>query len=622
MKTFSTLLFVFFLMTEALAQTEKDKEIIINSTNIEKLNQISDEYLKVQNQFKDKAVQSKTIDKKGNYQFFSHFDKLGSPVYYSLENESSAQSSKIDLIRTGGSTGLDLDGDGIEFGLWDGGPPRITHQEFVNTNITVIDNATVSHHATHISGILVASGVVPEAKGMAPSATIKSYTSSGWISEVALWAAAGGIISSHSYIIANPGVNYEKYGIYNTHSQSWDKLSYNAPYLIMCTGASNNGKNNYNPNGSRYDLLASNKLGKNSIVVGACSNVLNYTGPSSVNQAVFTSWGPTDDWRIKPDITAVGTNSYSSRELNDTHYTSGQGCSFAAPIVSGGLALLQQHYHNLNSLYMKAVTAKALILCTTDEAGLYDGPDFSNGWGLFNAQRAAEVISDNGTSTVISELTLNQDETYSLAIDVDGTGPLTVAICWNDPPAEPLLGQPHNDSTLMLINDLDVRVTLGSNVYYPWRMAPNQSYDNYTDAASKGDNFRDNIEIINVNSIAAGTYNVNISHKGILQGNLQDFSLIINGIASTLSTFEVDAIEERITVFPNPVNKLLKIETKNFQIVKMSVYNITGQKQMVTNFFNQNTIELDVSTLSKGVYVLKFQNEHDDLISTQKIIID
>lgn len=623
MKLFYTLLIVFFIQSKPFAQNKKDKSFIISRSNVERLNEISLDYLRIQNQFKNKAIKKVIIEKNGNSKFFSHFDNAGNPIYYSLENESSAISSKIDRIRTGGSTGLDLDGTNIEFGLWDGGPPRITHQEF-DSNITVIDTVAASGHATHIAGILTATGIVPQAKGMAPKATITSYTSSNWASEVPLWAAAGGMISSHSYVIANPGVNYQLYGVYNQHSQSWDDISYNAPYLVMCTGASNNGNNNYNPNGSRYDLLASNKLGKNSIVVGACSDVLNYTGPNSVNQAAFTSWGPTDDWRIKPDITAVGTNSFSTREASDVDYTTGQGSSFAAPIVSGGLALLQQHYHNLNLFYMKGVTAKALILSTTDEAGLNDGPDFSNGWGLFNAEKAAEVISNNGITSVISELTLNQSGTYSLTIQVDGTEPLSVAICWNDPAAVPLAGQLYNDSTLMLINDLDVRVASVTSLYYPWVMVPNQTYDNYTVAASKGDNFRDNIEIINVDSIVAGVYTVTVNHKGNLQSGSQDFSLVINGVTmNSLSDLTTDANTDGLTVFPNPTNEVLNIEfdSREFEELTVTIYSLNGQKQLETQLINQGANKLDVSELSEGIYVLEIQDENSNIVSTQKIII-
>ncbi|MBP1840123.1 S8/S53 family peptidase [Formosa algae] len=623
MKKFYTLILTCFFVSVMFSQTEKDRALIKRESNIEKLNQISEDYLATQFLFKHKAVQDKIVSNDGEINYFSHFDTSGNPVYYTLENESSAISSKIDVIRTGGSSGLDLNGSGIEFGLWDGGPPRITHQEF-NDNISIIDNTTTSSHATHIAGILIASGVVAEAKGMAPSATIESYTSSNWISEVPAWAAAGGLISSHSYIIANPGSDYEKFGVYNQYSQLWDDISYNAPYLVMCTGASNNGNNNYNPDGSRYDLLASNKLGKNSIVVGACSDVLEYTGPESVNQAVFTSWGPTDDWRIKPDITAVGTSSYSTREASDTNYTTGQGCSFAAPIVSGGLALLQQHYYNNNAVYMKAATAKGLILSTTDEAGDFDGPDFSNGWGLFNAYNAAEVITNNGTTAIISELTLNQDDTYSVNIQVDGSEPLSVAICWNDPAAKPLEDELYNDSTPMLINDLDVRVVSESETYYPWIMVPNTSYDNYTAAASKGDNFRDNIEIINVETIESGQYTVNVTHKGTLQDGLQDFSLIINGVKlESLSVSEVTA-EDTIVVFPNPVNDVLniKLNSNTYQDIKVNLYNLVGQKQLEATFNTQKDVEIDVSQLSKGIYFLNVQDDNNTIITTKKIIVD
>lgn len=623
MKLFCTLFIVLFIQGKLLAQNKRDRAFIINHSNVERLNQISSEYLKIQNQFKNKAVQKVVIEENGNMKFFSHFDHTGDPIYYLLDNESSAISSKIDRITTGGSTGLDLDGTNIEFGLWDGGSPRVTHQEF-DSNITIVDNAAVSGHATHIAGILTATGIVPQAKGMAPAATIASYTSSNWASEVPLWAAGGGMISSHSYVIANPGANYQLYGIYNQHSQSWDDISYNAPYLIMCTGASNNGNNNYNPNGSRYDLLASNKLGKNSIVIGACSDVLNYIGPNSVNQAAFTSWGPTDDWRIKPDITAVGTNSYSTREASDMSYGTGQGSSFAAPIVSGGLALLQQHYHNLNFVYMKATTAKALILSTTDEAGLNDGPDFSNGWGLFNAEKAAEVISNNGITSFISELTLNQNGTYSLGIEVDGTGPLSVAICWNDPAATPLAGQHHNDSTLMLINDLDLRVASATSLYYPWVMVPNQTYDNYTVAASKGDNFRDNVEIINIDSIGAGVYTVTVNHKGNLQSGAQDFSLIINGVkANSLSDLTIDADKERFAVFPNPTNQVLNIEfnSKEYEELIVTIYSLNGQKQLGTQVINQSTNKINVSELAKGIYMVKIQDKNSNVVSTKKIMV-
>ena len=526
---FFLLLACLLLTTQLNAQALTDQDRIISQTNVDKLNLMAEVSQKIQFQYRNKIVPELLVGKNGNREFFSHFESDGTAIYYELENESAAISSNIDEIRLGGITGLELDGAGLNIGLWDGGNPRSSHQE-LDGKIIISEQASLSGHATHIAGILVANGIVPEARGMAPSATVESFTSSGWMSEVAAWAAQGGMITNHSYIIQNPQDQFQLFGIYNVHSQNWDTLSYNAPYLIMCTGASNNGNNGFNPDGSRYDLLASNKAGKNAIVVGACENVLNYTGPESVTQAIFTSWGPTDDWRIKPDLAAVGTMSFSSRERRDNHYTTANGSSLASPIVAGGLALLQQHFHNLNDVYMKAVTAKALILSTADEAGEFDGPDFANGWGLFNARSAADVITANGTTAEILELSLNQDEVFTKTIHLDGTEPLTVAICWNDPAAEPLPNASFNDPTPMLINDLDTRVFADGVEYFPWKMEPNSTFDNYTAAAVKGDNFRDNTEIIHEEIVPAGEYTIMVTHKNELQSGSQDFSMVINGI--------------------------------------------------------------------------------------------
>jgi len=622
MRKFSTVFLIFFFLSEVISQNIEDREYIKSQTNIERLNQISIDYWKIQNRYIAKTAQKNLTNKNGQ-EMFSHFDNYGNPIYYTLENESSGRSSKIDVIRTGGSSGLDLDGNDIIFGLWDGGNPRATHRE-LSGKIEIFDIGTVTSHASHVAGILVATGVEPEARGMAPSATITSFTTTNWISEIPLWASEGGMISNHSYIVQNPKEEYEKFGIYNEISQVWDDFSYNAPYLMMCTGASNNGNNDYNPDNSRFDLLASNKLGKNAIVVGTCSDVLNYTGPESVQQASFTSWGPTDDWRIKPDITAVGTNSFSTGETNDNNYRTGQGSSFAAPIVAGGLGLLQQHYHNLNSVYMKSVTAKALILSTTDEAGLFDGPDFSNGWGLFNAKKAADVISNNGRFSMIEELTLNQDETYSFKIKSDGTEPLSVAVCWNDPSSEPLTAQAFNDRTVMLINDLDVRVTSDSVEYYPWKMEPNAEYDNFTAPAVKGDNFRDNIEIINVENIEAGEYTVTVSHKGILQSGVQEFSIVVNGIeAEITSTTDIKTLDQHLSIYPNPVDNILNIDfdMNTLKELKVGIYNISGQKIDESHFYDHSPIKLDVSHLSKAPYFIKVQDKNSDFISIQKIII-
>ena len=112
-----TLLILILFVSEINSQNLSDRAFIIDQTNTSQLKQIADDYRTTQNQFKNKKVPAILYDNLGNKQFFSHFDDKGNPLYFSLENESSAITSKIDLIRSGGSAGLDLDGSGLEIGL-------------------------------------------------------------------------------------------------------------------------------------------------------------------------------------------------------------------------------------------------------------------------------------------------------------------------------------------------------------------------------------------------------------------------------------------------------------------------------------------------------------------------
>src|SRR5690606_17295542 len=96
--------------------------------------------------------------------------------------------------------------------------------------------------------------------------------------------------------------------------------------------------------------------------------------------------GPTDDLRIKPDITGNGQVIFSTYDAHDSAYGNMQGTSMSAPNVSGSLLLLQQYANSINGFFMKAATLKGLVLHTADDAGP-TGPDAIWGWGLMNSKR-------------------------------------------------------------------------------------------------------------------------------------------------------------------------------------------------------------------------------------------
>ena len=137
------------------------------------------------------------------------------------------------------------------------------------------------------------------------------------------------------------------------------------------------------------------------LTVGAVDDIIGgysrFSGPSSVQMAEFSGWGPTDDGRIKPDV--VGNGMFLISAWSDSpFYAAAAGTSMSAPNVTGSLLLLQEHYQGIYGAgnFMRAATLKALAIHTADEAGDADGPDYAFGWGLLNTKTAAQVISENG----------------------------------------------------------------------------------------------------------------------------------------------------------------------------------------------------------------------------------
>jgi hypothetical protein len=117
--------------------------------------------------------------KDGSYAELQRFDEKGIPIYYQTYNADTSRSTRTDHLNIGGSTGFNLDGQDMTAHVWDGGHARVTHQEYQTSGsirVTIIDVSSegleLSFHAAHVTGTIMASGVVPNAKGMAPKANV------------------------------------------------------------------------------------------------------------------------------------------------------------------------------------------------------------------------------------------------------------------------------------------------------------------------------------------------------------------------------------------------------------------------------------------------------------------
>jgi hypothetical protein len=506
------------------------------------------------------------------------FDSAARPVFYVTNNLDAADTVSTDEVRPGGSAGLDLDGAGMTVGEWDGGA-IYAHTDFIG-RLTQVDSATsISGHSTHVAGTLIGAGdgLEPRSKGMAYAAHLDAYDWNSDTAEMATAAAGGMLVSNHSYGIAagwlyigdvapntwwwiggaaDTDVEDPNFGYYDNESQLWDQIAIDAPYYLIIKGAGNdrtdtgpspgeeytvidqNGNPLFISTLSRnadcapagYDCLPTNSVAKNILTVGAVDDVPGgyspLSGPSQVLMSPFSSWGPTDDGRIKPDVVGNGVFLISAWH-ESPFYAAAAGTSMAAPNVTGSLLLLQEHYEDIHGSgnYMRSATLKALAIHTADEAGDADGPDYAFGWGMLNTKNAAKVITEDGADHHIIEGSLIPSTVDSVQINVTQENAfITATLVWMDQPGS-VVTPTLDPQDLMLVNDLDLRIKIGPSTYMPWVLNPAVP----AAAATTGDNFRDNVEQVVISGAGTGTYTIEISHKGALfNGENQDYALIIS----------------------------------------------------------------------------------------------
>jgi len=547
--------FLVFFCSFSFSQTKEDVAKITKDYDVEKIQQKITYFQKLEETERAKAIAVANkngwpIIIKGENGSFQELMKLtpdGFPIYYATTNVAAARSTRANFLNTGGGLGLTLDGQGMVARVWDGGTVRRSHSGFGGRVTTVDDvsGTTYSDHGTHVTGTIIAlpwnagsAGV----KGMATLATARTFYWDNDESEALSEVLGGMLISNHSYgvPITNGTTSLPAWyiGAYTDAAQGWDEIAYLSPYYLAVMSAGNDGTNNNNTNpiASGYDKLTGNKTSKNTLIVANANDaIINADGSlSSVSINTSSSQGPTDDRRIKPDITGNGTGLTSTISTSNTATASYTGTSMASPNVAGTLLLVQQHHKNVTNSFMKSATLRGLACHTADDAG-NAGPDAKFGWGLLNAKKAVETITGNGISSWISEETLTQGQTYTMTVKSNGgaSNPLIASITWTDLPGVANIGnQPVNDPTPVLVNDLDIRVTKdGTTTFYPWKLQSSPS----ALAVRTGDNNVDNIEIIKIDAPTAGDYVITITHKGTLVTGAQNYSLIVTGIVSNFS---------------------------------------------------------------------------------------
>lgn len=542
---------VLFLLSMNLiySQSKEDVDKIVGSYDLSKIKELQTELKQKTTLEKQKAEAAaivnnwpiRVVGKDGSISELMKLTPDGFPIYYTNNNANAAKTTRANHLNTGGTLGLDLNGQGMVARVWDGGTVRASHNLF-SGRVTVVDDpssTTYAAHGTHVTGTIMASNAVATTKGMAYMAQARTFEWTDDNSEALSEVQLGMLISNHSYgvpITGSTGVLPSWYiGSYTQDARDWDEIAYVSPYYLAVLSAGNEGLSNANPDplAFGYDKLTGNKVSKNNLVVANAQDAVVAADGTLTSVAINTSsnQGPSDDYRVKPDITGNGTSVLSTNSTSDSSTTTMTGTSMASPNVAGTLLLLQQHYKNVTNNFMKAATLKGLACHTADDAGNI-GPDPVFGWGLLNAKKAAETITGNGLNSWISEENLFQEQSSSIVVKANGTEPLIASITWTDVPGAANNGNlPANDTTKALVNDLDIRITKNAVTYYPWKLNSIAS----AEATQTGDNAIDNVEQVKIDSPTNSNYTVTVTHKGILQTGKQNYTLVITGLTSSFS---------------------------------------------------------------------------------------
>ncbi|MBS1260786.1 MAG: hypothetical protein MAG453_00102 [Calditrichaeota bacterium] len=519
---------------------------------------------------------------------FIGVDPHGHPQFYHTDNLVAARTVNTDQLWPGMGYGYSLTGSSSspgELAVWDNGSARLAHVEFTGRVVPGDGDHPAADHATHITGTIAAAGAEHDARGMSYQARLTSYRWDDDDAEMAAAAADRLHVSNHSYGLirgweyfadygwgwfGNPDVSEQEdylFGFYSEQTAGWDELAQSAPRYLIVKSAGNDRVEGPPPGAEHwffpvwdgeepvldpqrstrvrdldgapagYETIGTKACAKNILTVGAILAMPGgYDGPESVEMTDYSTWGPTDDGRIKPDLVADGEWLYSpvahdpGGNESDTSYALKHGTSTATANVSGSMNLLAEYHAAARGEYPLSSTLRALVAHTAREAGDAPGPDYRFGWGLLDTRAAADVIREAAiVDSALVETELAEGELFAVRVRAAGAGPLCATAAWIDPPggvSDPVL----DDPAPKLVNDLDLRLVRDATgtTYYPWTLDPAEPDQPPDPSGVPHDNDRDNVEQVVINTPAPGLYSVRVGHEGTLQGGGQSFTLAIS----------------------------------------------------------------------------------------------
>ena len=363
-------------------------------------------------------------------------------------------------------------------------------------------------HGTHVAGSVLGDGMSASMggaiQGTAPEATLilQSVLDAG--------GGVGGIpfdlhdlfqppyddgarVHTNSWGIPVPGLPYD------ASSQEIDDFVWEHPDQVICFAAGNDASDTDADGVVDPVSVGSQSAAKNAIIVGASESVRDFRpsygtywpgdfpadpirrDPQANNahgMVAFSSRGPTQEGRIKPDVVAPGTCILStlSRAVatpstvfgtsSDPDYFFSSGTSMATPLVAGCVAVLRETLVENGVAEPTAALVKALLINgAVPLAGQYvpteagTSPNGSSGFGRVNLAGSVIIpgvevdagfveggpLAEGDQDTIEVSIPERRDDDEDLA--AAGSATFKVTLVWSDPPGAGL----QNDLDLIVI---------------------------------------------------------------------------------------------------------------------------------------------------------------------------
>lgn len=422
-------------------------------------------------------------------------------------------------------------------------------------------------HGTHVAGSAVGRGTASNGvfKGVAPAAQIVVQS---------LLDRAGGLgglpvdLGDLLHEAYNSGVRIHNNSwgaatasTYTMNSSEVDEYVWAHPDLLVVFAAGNEGQA-YDPQNTPQgvvDWLSINSpaTSKNALTVGASRSDRANGGLSSMTWgaawpenfpppigdekisgnpesiAAFSSRGPSDDRRIKPDVVAPGTDIVSARSKTapvgkfwDLHtnpkYAYLGGTSQATPLVSGCAALVRQYYeqkHNYNK--PSAALLRATLINGTRWLSGADSlfsnraiANYDQGFGCVDMATTIPNEQNGSSLSYVDSWTARQmalgntGDVRRWLITLSQRGDLRVCLAYTDYP-----GRAVQNNLNLLVQAPDRRKLIG-----------NQGIRQDL----RGIDRDNNVEVIRIKDAAPGSYWVQITASNLLHPP-QEFALVVTG---------------------------------------------------------------------------------------------